>query len=84
MPLYDYTCKKCNASTEYLILSEEDEPTKCEKCGSKRIERNYNTVGWADILGPSDFLPGAKKNWRSNLSIEQRADMAQGRRKYPY
>jgi putative FmdB family regulatory protein len=37
MPLYDYTCKKCDQTFELLVLSS-TKPT-CPHCGSKSLQK---------------------------------------------
>ena len=82
MPLFDFICKNCGATKEYLIFSKEDEPKNCDKCGGK-VEKNLNNTG-IDIYGPSDYLPGQKRAWRSKLSATQHADLLAGKMKNPY
>ncbi len=39
MPIYEYTCEKCGATTEALCkMDEADAPFACEKCGSEKTE----------------------------------------------
>lgn len=37
MPLYDYLCKKCNQTFEFLVLS--STVTTCPSCGSKHLTK---------------------------------------------
>jgi len=37
MPLYDYTCKKCNQTFELLVMS--STKPKCPGCGSTRLQK---------------------------------------------
>jgi len=39
MPIYEYRCKDCEATTEFLIGLGEDEPISCRNCGSLHMER---------------------------------------------
>lgn len=39
MPIYEYRCKECGRTEEFLILGEEDVPAKCRGCGSSDLER---------------------------------------------
>ncbi len=40
VPIYEYTCTKCNASFEKLIRSINTDPkADCPKCGSDKTER---------------------------------------------
>ncbi len=35
MPLFDFMCNECDDVNEVLILKDDREPTKCEKCGGE-------------------------------------------------
>ena len=37
MPLYEYTCRKCNHSFEALVFG--DEKVECPKCQAGKVER---------------------------------------------
>ena len=37
MPLYEYTCRKCNHSFETLVFG--DEKVECPKCQTVKVER---------------------------------------------
>lgn len=37
MPLYDYTCKKCNQTFELLVMS--STKPKCPSCGSVKLQK---------------------------------------------
>jgi putative FmdB family regulatory protein len=37
MPLYDYLCRKCDHTFEFLLLS--SERPVCPKCGSGRLQK---------------------------------------------
>lgn len=40
MPIYEYQCDKCGKTTEVFQLRSTDAPpTKCPRCGSKKIHR---------------------------------------------
>lgn len=45
MPLKDYKCIDCGAVVEYLIRSDADVPTRCETCGSDKIELLVSSHG---------------------------------------
>jgi putative FmdB family regulatory protein len=40
MPLYDYTCKKCDQTFELLVRS--SQTPECPKCGSRRLDRHVS------------------------------------------
>lgn len=42
MPIYEFSCSDCNSVFEILILPKDEEPEKCEKCGSE-IKRLIST-----------------------------------------
>ena len=40
MPLYSYVCKECGKKFDLLVgMTSENEESRCEKCGSRNIER---------------------------------------------
>jgi putative FmdB family regulatory protein len=41
MPIFRYTCKKCNAEFE-LLLPRFDSEAKCPECGSLELEKALN------------------------------------------
>ncbi|PIU83952.1 MAG: FmdB family transcriptional regulator [Elusimicrobia bacterium CG06_land_8_20_14_3_00_38_11] len=44
MPMYTYICKDCGQSFELLVgINAGKEELKCEKCGSKNIQRTVAT-----------------------------------------
>ncbi len=46
MPIYEYRCKKCGQTNEFLILKKE-EPLRCKQCGSEDLTKllsAHNTV----------------------------------------
>jgi putative FmdB family regulatory protein len=40
MPLYEYTCCKCEAEFELLVRG--DETPRCPACGSKRLDKHLS------------------------------------------
>lgn len=40
MPLYEYTCEKCQSAVELLIRG--DECPECPECGSRKLERRLS------------------------------------------
>jgi putative FmdB family regulatory protein len=53
MPLYEYTCSKCDSEFELLIRG--DEQPECPQCGSHRLEKQLS-VPAAHMAG-ADSLP---------------------------
>ncbi len=57
MPIYTYMCKDCKEKFELLVgMTHEKTELKCEKCGSKNIERTFGafSVGKGNSsAGPS-------------------------------
>jgi putative FmdB family regulatory protein len=45
MPIYEYTCLKCNEAFTILKLSIADEETVCPSCGSKDVEKKMSLFG---------------------------------------
>ena len=39
MPLYEYKCSRCGATSERLVRSHENIVPTCRECGSDRVER---------------------------------------------
>jgi putative FmdB family regulatory protein len=52
MPIYEYRCKVCGATSEYLIVAGEDENISCKECGSTDVEK---------ILSVASFMSGISK-----------------------
>ena len=45
MPLYEYRCAKCGHVTEVLEKAGVGGAHRCEKCGSRRMEKLMSTFG---------------------------------------
>lgn len=43
MPIYEYTCQKCEKHFEALIRSDGDQPT-CPQCGGKRLQKQFSVA----------------------------------------
>lgn len=44
MPIYEFTCRQCDARVEHLVRTEADaRGLTCPKCGSKNLERQFST-----------------------------------------
>ena len=60
MPIYEYTCRKCNAKFEQLVRNMSgDSPVKCPACGSAQTARALSVfaVGAAGNSGASAESP---------------------------
>ena len=55
MPLYEYTCAKCENEFEQLVRSTRDK-VKCPSCGSRKVEKKFSLFGMksADSFTPSE------------------------------
>lgn len=56
MPIYEYRCKACGATSEYLIGMGKDENMACKECGSTELERILSVASFMD--GISGHAPG--------------------------
>jgi len=55
MPIYEYTCKKCNKIFESLVLSSRDiKGIHCPECGSEEVEKMLSSFS-SGSTGP---VPG--------------------------
>ena len=52
MPIFRYTCKKCNAEFE-LLLPRFDSEAKCPKCGSLELEKALNRFAAVTKVPPA-------------------------------
>ena len=58
MPIYEYTCEKCEHITEALRpMSRADNPLACEACGSSKTKRRQ-----------SEFAAGGSKSGAGSMS----------------
>ncbi|MEA1868176.1 MAG: zinc ribbon domain-containing protein [Thermodesulfobacteriota bacterium] len=56
MPIYEYTCKKCNRIFESLVLSSRDiKEIHCPECGSGEVEKMLSSFSSGSSTGP---VPG--------------------------
>ncbi len=45
MPLYQYTCQKCNVTFDQLVrAADRDSKTKCPECGSTKTARALSLI----------------------------------------
>lgn len=42
MPIYEYTCNKCEDSFDHLARTLEDHPKKCPTCGSRKVSKQFS------------------------------------------
>jgi len=43
MPIFEYECKECGNTSEYLVgVSSENEKIECKKCGSVDVEKIFS------------------------------------------
>ncbi|MEW5908935.1 MAG: zinc ribbon domain-containing protein [Thermodesulfobacteriota bacterium] len=45
MPIYEYQCKSCEKSFEYLVLGK-NEPDACPACKSRKVSRLMSACGF--------------------------------------
>jgi putative FmdB family regulatory protein len=60
MPLYEYTCEKCNAKFDQLVrTANRDSKIKCPECGSVKTARSLSlvAVGGESKGAPSGDTP---------------------------
>ena len=51
MPIYEYVCKKCNTTSEFLLGISQQEEIKCKQCGSKEVEKIMSRSGVKSASG---------------------------------
>ena len=42
MPIYEYHCKDCGATSEHLVLGAEPQTVTCKQCGSGAVEKVFS------------------------------------------
>ena len=62
MPLYAFTCTKCNEAFESLVTSTSQ--AECPACGSSDLERQLSSTG---VEGKSKAI---KAGWRAQAARE--------------
>jgi putative FmdB family regulatory protein len=56
MPLHDYLCLDCGASSEILV-TRSDDPLECSACGSRSLEKQLSAT--SSMTGSARFsMPG--------------------------
>ena len=61
MPVYEYECARCGATTELLRpMRDMDQPAACAQCGSKKTRRAHSVFTAGAGSGPKTpgGLPG--------------------------
>lgn len=53
MPIFEYTCSKCGHVFEKLVMTRNQEPPECPKCGWKRVERMFSAFATTGATGKS-------------------------------
>jgi putative FmdB family regulatory protein len=43
MPIFEYLCKDCGASSEHLVMGNEAEAILCKQCGSALVDKVLST-----------------------------------------
>lgn len=51
MPIYEYRCKVCDETSEYLVGMGKDEDITCRKCGSTDMERVLSVASFVGVTG---------------------------------
>ena len=54
MPIYEYRCKVCWATSEYLIGVGKDENISCKECRSAEMERILSVASFMDGISERD------------------------------
>jgi putative FmdB family regulatory protein len=58
MPLFEYSCKKCGAKTEFLEKIDAAGPHPCGKCGSAQTEKAFSSFS-ARVVNPAAGCPSS-------------------------
>jgi len=82
MPIYEYGCKDCEHTEEIYFnkpINEVVDPKECPKCKSE----NYNRLmsGFMPEV-PNGKMYLGKRDWKKNLTTEQKADVYLGKDPY--
>jgi len=51
MPIYDFECKNCGNTKEYIVNSDSND-VKCEKCGSAMVRLFPNKIDFRLLYDP--------------------------------
>jgi len=56
MPIYEYRCRICGATSDFLFTAGHDEIVSCKTCGSPEIERLISAPSF--LARPEEHGPG--------------------------
>lgn len=56
MPIYEYRCKVCGATSEYMIGVGKVENISCKECGSTEMEKILSVASF--LAGVPERVPG--------------------------
>ena len=56
MPIYEFRCKACGETSEYLVGLGKDETVVCRNCGSLELERILSVASFMNRK--TEHLPG--------------------------
>jgi putative FmdB family regulatory protein len=59
MPIFEYECKKCNHTFEFLLLPSHPTEPECPSCHSRKLEKVISIFG---LSTPSTRKANAKKS----------------------
>jgi putative FmdB family regulatory protein len=65
MPIYEYKCRKCSKTFEFMARNSSDAPESCSHCGAKELEKQLSAfainMGSSSSSRPSkcESCPGA-------------------------
>ena len=80
MPIYEYQCKKCDGVFEVMHGINADGPSKCELCGSKRVERIMSLSSFA-LKGDGWYVTDyANKGKGKDKGSEESGDKKDGKK----
>lgn len=56
MPIYEYSCTKCNESfSVFQSVNASEKDTKCPKCGSNDVKKKVSAFSCCSIGGGASF-----------------------------
>ena len=53
MPIFEYACSNCGQVFEKIVLTRNQEPPECPKCGWKRVEQKFSVFATAGATSKS-------------------------------
>jgi len=48
VPIYEYKCKKCDASFEKLVFAGDEQPVECPDCGNRQVAKLMSCASFMD------------------------------------